>query len=392
MITRDRRRTSPDRNRLPVTWPTLMSITRSETRQALVIAVIGLLAGVAVVASVLAAVDWDASALLRVGEDDPDIVSYVDERLDHVRPVAPLGHDGKFYFIQAHDPLLLAPDDHAVLIDRPVYRAQRMLYPLLASAGGLLSGWAVVWGLVAVNLFSIALGTWAASKLAVSLGASPWLGLAFALNPGVIFELIIDGAGALGWALAVLGIWLIIEGRFSGAVLAVTGAVLSREAMILVALGAAIWLWRTDRGRALGMVSWPAAAAILWALWVRIQLGVPLLTSQSEEIGLPFVGLVGAVSRWIHEPGRNLLFGAVVIMLLLVVVMQAVRRPSLASYSILGFVVMAPLLTRQVWLNYFDITRAIAPVFTIFVLVLFAKEPVETSAAQNGDRAGVDEL
>jgi hypothetical protein len=64
----------------------------------------------------------------------------------------------------------------------------------------------------------------------------------------------------------------------------------------------------------------------------------------------------------------------------------------LASYSILGFVVMAPLLTRQVWLNYFDITRAIAPVFTIFVLVLFAKEPVETSAAQNGDRAGVDEL
>jgi hypothetical protein len=53
---------------------------------------------------------------------------------------------------------------------------------------------------------------------------------------------------------------------------------------------------------------------------------------------------------------------------------------------------MAPLLTRQVWLNYFDITRAIAPVFTIFVLVLFAKEPVETSAAQNGDRAGVDEL
>lgn len=69
------------------------------------------------------------------------------------------------------------------------------------------------------------------------------------------------------------------------------------------------------------------------------------------------------------------MFGAVVIALLLVVVMQAKRSPSLVSFSTLGFVVLAPLLTRQVWLNYFDIGRAVAPVFTTFVLVLFASSP-----------------
>ncbi|MDH3261183.1 MAG: hypothetical protein OEM81_02660 [Acidimicrobiia bacterium] len=353
-------------------------------RVPLIAALLGTAAGLLIIISLLSSIEWDASALLRVGEDNPDIISYVEERLDHVRPVAPLGHDGKYYFIQAHDPLLLEPAGNADLIDRPVYWTQRMLYPLLSSAGGLLTGWAVVWGLIFVNLFAIALGTWATSRLAVSLGASPWLGLAFALNPGVIFELIIDGTGALGWALAVLGIWLLIEGKYSGAVVAIVGAVLAREAMILVGLGLAVRLWKDNRMRAFGMVAWPALAAIGWALWVRLQLGVPLLTSQSEEIGLPFVGLSRAISPWIEEPGRNLLFGAVVIVLLLVVVMQAVRRPSAVSYSTLGFVLMAPLLTRQVWLNYFDITRAIAPVFTTFVLVLFTRDSAELGANSHG--------
>jgi len=349
------------------------------------VALVGTVVNLLIIVSLLSSIEWDASALLRVGEEDRAIVGYVEERLSHVRPVAPLGHDGKFYFIQAHDPLLLNPDDNASLIDRPVYRTQRMLYPLLASAGGLLRGWAAVWGLIVVNLVAIALGTWATSRLAVSLGASAWLGFAFALNPGVVFELVIDGAGALGWALAVVGVWLIFEGKYAGAVMAVAGAVLAREAMILVAIGLAVRLWKSDRMRAIGMVVWPASVAFVWAVWVRLQLGVPLLTSESEEIGVPFVGLAGAISRWIEVPGRNLLFGLVVIVLLLVAAMQAARRPSLVAYSTLGFVVLAPLLTRQVWLNYFDITRAVAPVFTTFVLVLFARESTEIAAGTVGD-------
>jgi hypothetical protein len=247
-----------------------------------------------------------------------------------------------------------------------------MLYPLLASAAGLLEGWAVAWGLIVVNLLAVALGTWATSRLATTIGTSAWLGLAFVLNPGVIFELVIDGAGALGWAMAVLGIWLVVEHRYSAAAAALAGAVLAREAMVLVAIGLALWLWRSERIRAPGIVIWPTATAFLWGVWVRFRLEVPLFTSESEEIGLPFVGLEGAFTRWIEEPGRNLLLGVVVIALLLVATMQAVRRPSAVSYSTLGFAVLALFLTRQVWLNYFDITRAVAPVFTTFVLALFS--------------------
>jgi hypothetical protein len=342
----------------------------------LVVAGAGTVVGVLVILSLLSSIDWDASALLRVGEGNDRIIPYVEERLDHVRVVAQLGHDGKYYFIHAHDPFLLNPDAHATIIDRPVYRTQRVLYPFLASLGGLLDGWAVAWGLIVVNILAVALGTWGTSKLAVALGANPWWGLAFALNPGVIFELIIDGAGALGWALAVIGVWLVVEHKYAGAVLALAGAVLAREAMILVAVGLSIRLWRTDRGRAIGLVAGPALVALLWAVWVRVRLGVPLLASESEELGVPFVGLFEAASDWFADPGRNLLLGLFVVALLLIVVMQAIRHPSLVSYSTLGFVVLAPLLTRQVWLNYFDITRAVAPVFTTFVLLVFARDVV----------------
>ncbi len=353
-----------------VTTPTRTSDHRPTT-----VAVLGLLAGLAIFASVLSSVEGDASALLRVGEENERIISFVEEQLDHVRVVANLGHDGKYYFVHAHDPFLLDPDTYARIIDRPVYRTQRILYPLLASVGGLLQGWAVAWGLIVVNLMAMALGTWATAKLAVSLGTSAWWGLAFALNPGVIFELIIDGAGTLAWALAVLGVWLLVEGKYRGAVVAVVAAVLAREAMILVAAGLTIGLWKQDRTKAIAMAVWPSLAALLWALWVRWRLGVPVLTSESEEIGVPFAGLVSAATRWLEEPGRNLVLGLVVIALLLVATMQVIRRPSLVAYSTIGFVVLAPLLTRQVWLNYFDITRAIAPLFTTYVLVLFARDP-----------------
>lgn len=346
-------------------------------RLPLLVAVVGFFAALLVSISVLASIEWDASALLRVGRDDPSIISYVEERLDHVRPVAPSGHDGKFYFIQANDPFLLDPQANARLIDRPVYRSQRMLYPLFASLGGALKSWSIVWGLLVVNLFAIGLGTWATAKLALALGSSAWLGLAFALNPGMLFELIIDGAGILGWALAVLGVLLLVEGRFTGAVVALAGAVLAREAMILVAVGMALRLWKSGRARAVGLVAVPAVGALVWAIWVRLRLDAPLLSTESEELGIPFEGLARAFSEWIGDPGRNLVFGLVVIAFLLVIALQAARRPSLVSFSTLGFVVMAPLLTRQVWLNYFDITRAVAPVFTSFVLVLFAGQHID---------------
>lgn len=330
--------------------------------------------GSALVASLLSSVRWDASALMRVGQDDPVAVTTIEERLGQITVVPGLGHDGKYYFIQAADPFLLQPLGNAAIEERPTYYAQRMLYSMLASLGGLLEAKEIVWSLVGVNVLAIGVGTWATGRLAMAMGASPWLGLAFALNPGVLMELIIDGPGIVAWALAALGLYLLVEGRFGSALVLFCAAVLARETMLLVTGGAGAWLWKSTRRRGSLLVLGPAVAAGLWGLWIRVRLGVPLLTFQSEELGLPFAGLRAAVLNWLHEPGLSLVVGFAVALLLVGVGVQAVTRPSLVSLSVVGFVALAPLLGLRVWANYFDITRAVLPVFTGFVLCAFAQD------------------
>ncbi|MGZ8783978.1 MAG: hypothetical protein ACXW1Y_00225, partial [Acidimicrobiia bacterium] len=66
--------------------------TRISLGREIIVAVFGLLVGVAIFASLLSPVDWDASALLRVGEGNDRIIPFVEKQLDHARVVPQLGH------------------------------------------------------------------------------------------------------------------------------------------------------------------------------------------------------------------------------------------------------------------------------------------------------------
>ena len=55
------------------------------------------------------------------------------------------GHDGRFFWIQARDPLLLHPKLDAANLDRPAYRAQRIAYPALAAPWRVFGEYGLVW-------------------------------------------------------------------------------------------------------------------------------------------------------------------------------------------------------------------------------------------------------
>jgi Na+/H+ antiporter NhaD/arsenite permease-like protein len=58
--------------------------------------------------------------------------------------------------------------------------------------------------------------------------------------------------------------------------------------------------------------------------------------------------------------------------LLLILYTRAVfRKRHLVGWAFLGIVLLATLLTEQVWHSYFDISRALAPLITSFVLLVF---------------------
>jgi len=320
----------------------------------------------------LVAFDWDPTVFTAFGEDATAITDYAEEKLGRdvlARPQQ--GHDGKFFFVQANDPWILDPDANAAVLDRPEYRSRRMFYPILAGGLGLFSADVLVWALPLVNIIMLGIGSWAIASIAQRHGAPAWVGVAFALNIGLLSELFIDGAGIVAFALASVGAWALEEDRTVLAAAAFAGAVLSREVMVIfvgfVALG---WLIRKR------VVPWkatiPAALAIIaWEAYLRLVVDLPHVPDQANALSLiPFKGVWEALTS-----GRGNVLDFVVIgvflALLVVVPYRAFRSQVFLTWGAVGFAVLGPFLTESVWQKSFDISRALAPLITVFVLEFF---------------------
>jgi hypothetical protein len=316
----------------------------------------------------------DASFFLAVGEEATEIRDYVEARLGEVVLRSDLGHDGRFFFVQANDPWVLDPDTNAQVLDRPLYRSQRMFYPLLASGLGTLGPEAVVWGMLLVNLIAMVLGSLAVASIAASMGMSPWWGLAFALNIGFVSELNIGGAGIVAAAAGFGAVALTLRRRFGWAVALLVVAALSREVSLIVAAGTAWWLWHreAEKRAAVLAISVPFAFVGLWAIYLRLSIGSAAGGSDIKEIGLPFAGAWAALDSWVEDP-IDLVVGFALILIMILFSLRVFRQDHLVGWAFIGFVFLAVLLTEPVWHSYFDISRAIAPVLTAYALLLASK-------------------
>lgn len=320
----------------------------------------------------LANYDWNPSIFLAVGSDLP-IRDYVVDLLgSDIDMRGALGHDGQYFFAQANDPLLLDPEVHAALLDRPAYRSQRVLFPLLAGGFGLFPPGMVVWTMLALSVLTFGFGTYVTALVAEGMGGSPLWGLAFCLNLGVISELLIGGTGHLGLALVLAAVAALQRGWVGGSIAALTAAALTREVLLVAAAGIAVWLWQRSRPKlaALHLVV-PTLAAVVWAAYVRFMVSDLPVLEQVEGLGLPFVGLFEAFPLWWSAP-MNLAIGIVIILVLVLFARRLLTTQWLVGFAAAGFVPLSAFLSREVWFHYFDITRAVSPVIIAFLLVAFA--------------------
>lgn len=340
-------------------------------RRSLIVGLVGLAIALGLSAQVLIQYDGDPTIFASFGEDSR-ITPYAEGLLGReVVTRESVGHDGRFFFVLANDPWLTNPDDLG-LLDRPIYRAQRMFYPMIAGGAGLLDPEGVIFALLLVNLGAMGLGTWAVATLASDMGGSPWWGLAFVLNVGFVSEMNVDGAGVVAAAAAFFALVMLRRGFLAPAVVLLTVSALSRESMLIVVVGSAFWLWRRGQRKEAAVIAGvPTALVGAWALFVRSRLLGVGTGVQIEEIGLPFVGLVRAFEGWLSDP-LDLIVGVVMVLMLALFTRRALISPEILGWAFLGFVPLAFLLTRQVWWSYFDISRAIAPVLTALVLLVFA--------------------
>lgn len=325
--------------------------------------------------------EMNPTIFIAVGEESGEIRAYAEERLDELDLRADLGHDGRFFFVQGNDPWLLDPEEHAAVLDRPIYRSQRMAYPVLASGFGLLPPVGVVWGMLVVNVIGMGAGGYFAARIAADMGGSALWGLAFPLNLGLISEFGLGGAGIVATAAAFAAIVALIRRRPLTAGILFAIACLSREVMLLAVAGAGVWQFLKKERRVAAVVALPLVAVLSWGLYARIVLP-PEATVVQGNFDWPFLGLVSNLGNWLNDP-LELAVGATTVLILGFFVYRALRRPSLTAWTFLPFIPMAFVLGEAVWDGYFNITRAVAPVLTAYFLITFAAD-VEIPAMTEG--------
>jgi hypothetical protein len=82
---------------------------------------------------------------------------------------------------------------------------------------------------------------------------------------------------------------------------------------------------------------------------------------------LPFSGLIEAATSGLGNAADYLVMVLFVFLIVLVPI-RALRSDVYLTWGAVGFAFMAPFLTAFVWQKSFDISRALAPLVTVFLI------------------------
>lgn len=210
------------------------------------------------------------------------------------------GYDGQFFLMLAQDPFLRGRESAG--LDLPRYRANRILWPLLAWATGFGDPVWRMYGLFLWNAVFVAVGAWALAHWAVDYHRSPLWGLLYPLHIGVLvclWRMLGDVAATSLLLLTVLALARGYE-RTSAACLAL--ALLARETALVAAvvlIGHA--LVRRNPRTTLLYLSAVGIAGMWWGYVWHVSAGSHAPGGAGGIFGPPFAGIAQGAGVFLGE-------------------------------------------------------------------------------------------
>ena len=333
--------------------------------------IVGAALGITVM-SAYGAGNW--RSLLHVGSKNP-LLHTIEVDLGPVKTDDATGHDGQFYYLIARDPLgtgdtpraLAEFDDNGAR-----YRYRRILFPLLAGGFGQLGARATLFGMILWLAVAMGLATVAIADLSFQLHLRGGVVLVAAVNAGALVSLLLLTADVLALALALTGIALALRSRTGWAVTALALAALTKEVYLLVPWAMAAWSGgERRRGPAVALAVLPVLPIAAWSGWVAMSM--PSAAAAVENVGMPLVGLVEAISTWVRQernPVELSLAALVVVTFVAATVMLAVGRTSVLRWLIAPWVALGCVSTLEVWGKPNNAARVFAILWPLSVLLL----------------------
>ncbi len=324
---------------------------------------LALMTGILVLASQIRAVGNDPADLLAVG--DSPLSQVVSKQFPGVAWDPAFKHDGHRYYAMALD---LSGHSVPQLIGDPVYWYQRIAFPLIASAFGLLSGRLLLWSMIVWTLAGYVWSVGAVYLWTKDLRLH-WLSPAFALaNLGTLLGLSLLTADPIAIALFFTGVWLWNRERDRSAGLWMALAILTKEVFAVAVLAVAAFNFiKRKRSTAIPyLVSILPAAAWRIILMFRFGLG----NGDGGGLGLPGAGLWSAFPVWPSNNPRDVLFLAATILAIVVGVWTVTQRTTIWPWLALPWVAVGLVGTHWVWDYGNNASRVLSPLLTISALAL----------------------
>src|SRR5690554_3998882 len=304
------------------------------------------------------------TGLIHAGDRHP-LADLIRSELPDVAFTEGIGHDGQLFYAIGVDPLGRFVPDQMVAAESPSYRYRRILFPVVASLGGLLDGEALLWGMIVVSALSVGVATAAAADIALRLGINPAVALAVALNPGVWMSARLLTADNLALALGLAAVSALLARKETLAVVCLALAGLAKEPALAFAAGLAGYTWWSldERKSAAATVLVPGASLLAWMAYVGWAIGNPF--DASGNVVAPGAGIIAGVARWSIVGADDIAWAVLTLVALVVSVPLLWKAPVLWRWLTWSWVAVGLVASELVWSVGNNAVRTLAPILTL---------------------------
>jgi hypothetical protein len=315
------------------------------------------------------------AGLLQVGE-----VSAVRPIIEGQLGTIPLadgpGHDGQIYYAIGLD---LGGDEVGPLLDHAAYRYRRILLPLVASGFGLLDGHALLYGLVAVGVASMAVSAGLVAAMASRAGRSELIALVILLNPGMWLSVQLITSDALAVAFMLTGLHALTRGAVRSNPIWFALSALSKDVFLTtpVSLGVASRRWAT--------VAYPTVAMGLWMAFLTLRLEDGF--ASRGNLDWPFLGLIEATANWANLDNTEWVYLIFALGSVVAGVVFGARR-SWLRWPIAAWTALALVSSNWVWDFGNNAARAFAPIAVMVGLSYLQPDRLGTADLLDDARSG----